>query len=74
MFNKCAKVICESNQNIEQLWELESVGITKEVMSPSEVVTVGLPFKTTERSSVNFRITKGQLDNVQRKIKSSPTF
>ena len=62
--NKCVRVICESDLTIEQLWELESIGISEEVMLPSEVVTVdwvkfqiritekgchASAFKTTER-------------------------
>ena len=35
--SKCAKIICKLKPNIEQLWGLGSIGITREVMSPSEV-------------------------------------
>ena len=35
-----ACVVCQEFPNVEKLWELESVGTTKESVSPSETATV----------------------------------
>ena len=84
----CSKVACEIDPNIERMWDLETVGINKEYMSPNETLTVNqgkattkktnegyevrLPFKSDERPPVNFRIAKGQLNSLQEKMKRNP--
>ena len=80
----CAKAVCEIDPNIERMWELETIGIIKEDMSPMETLTVNqvkattrktntgydvrLPFKSDERPPVNYRIAKGQLNSLQERM------
>ena len=84
----CSKVTCKTDPNIERMWDLETVGIHKENMSPTETLTVDqvkattkktndgyevrLPFKSDERPPVNFRVAKGQLNSLQEKMKRNP--
>ena len=84
----CAKAVCEIDPNIERMWELETIGINKEDMSPTETLTVNqvkattrktnagyevrLPFKSDERPLVNYRIAKGQLNSLQERMQNNP--
>ena len=84
----CAKAVCEIDPNIERMWELETIGINKEDMSPTETLTVNqvkattrktnagyevrLPFKSDERPPVNYRIAKGQLNSLQERMQKDP--
>ena len=65
----CARILCESEPDISQLWKLESISISLEEFSPSERETifqvrsniqksesgyiVCLPFKSNARPSTN---------------------
>ena len=70
------------------MWELETIGINKEDMSPTDTLTVNqvkattrktnagyedrLPFKSDERPPVNYRIAKGQLNSLQERMQNNP--
>ena len=87
---KCVRVICEEVPDATKLWELESIGITKEVMLPSEKeavllvksqavktdsgYSVKLPFKDDMRSSVNYRTARGQLRHLAQKVENDEEF
>ena len=66
--------------DLSQFWELESIGLAGETLTPNELrtqelvthsitksgnhYTVGLPFCSTLRPPPNFQVAKGQLDSL----------
>ena len=87
---RCARVICEEVPGVTKLWELESIGITKEVMLPSEKEAVSLVksqavktdsgysvkllFKDDMRLSVDYRTARGQLRYLAQKAEVNEEF
>ena len=76
----CARIICESEPDVSQLWKLESIGISREEFSPSKRETISqvcsniqksesgyivrLQFKNNARPSTNYRTACGQLNSL----------
>ena len=52
----CAKIICESNPELElsELWDLERIGITQEGLSPTERETVSIVCSSMEKSDAGY--------------------
>ena len=82
----CARIICESKPELEltDLWDLESIGIKQDSLSPTERETVSivrssmeksaagyivrLPFKDSKHPSVNYRNAKGQFNSLIQRV------
>ena len=52
----CAKAVCEIDPNIERMWELETIGINKEDMSPTETLTVNQVKATTRKTNAGYEV------------------
>ena len=77
---RCARILCESEPDVSQLWKLESIGISREEFSPSQQETISqvhsnmqkselgyivhLPFKSDARQFTNYRTACGQLNSL----------
>ena len=76
---RCARILCENDPDISQLWKLEQIGITKEEFSPSKRETVSkvrsniqksksryilrLSLKSDAMPSTNYCTVRGQLNS-----------
>ena len=85
-----ARILCEDNPDISQLWELDQIGISKEAFSPSKQETVSQvrsysqksesgyivcpPFKSDARPSVNYCTTRGQLNSPSQRVNCDEKF
>ena len=86
----CTLILCESEPDVSQLWMLESVGISKEELSPSERETivkvcsniqktesgyiVRLLFKGDARPSTNYHTARGQLNSLAQRTAQDEKF
>ena len=87
---RCARILCENDPDISQLWKLDQIGIIKEEFSPSKQETISqvgsnlqksepgyiirLPFMSDVRPSTKYCTASGQLNSLSQRAANDEGF